>query len=173
MKALLVLTFLLTMLHAQILENLQTFQADFTQKIDDKERKVVTYEGKIFADKKLQKAKWSYLKPIQKDVYIQQKLVTVVEPELEQVIIRKIASDFDIFTLLKNAKKIAPNLYETTYKKYTFKLYSNGKNIEKLVYKDDFDNLVTISFSNQKYDEKINPKTFEADVPKSYDLIIE
>ena len=165
--------FFIASLQAQILQNLQTFQADFTQKIDDKENKVVTYKGEIFADKKLNKAKWSYKKPIVKDVFIQKKLVTIVEPELEQVIVRKITSDFDIFTLLKNAKKIGKNLYQTKYKKYTFKLYSNGNTIEKLVYKDDFENLVTIEFTNQRYNEKIDPETFMMDVPKSYDLILE
>ncbi len=173
MRAIVFSLLFITSLQAQILQNLTSFQADFTQKIDDKEKKVVTYTGKIFADKKLNKAKWSYIKPIKKDVYIQQKLVTIVEPELEQVIIRKITSDFDIFTLLKNAKKVGKNLYTTKYKKYTFKLYSNGKTIEKLVYKDDFENLVTITFSNQKYNEKIDPSTFAMDVPKYYDLIME
>ena len=173
MKTLLVLTVFLMTLQAQILQNLTSFEADFTQKIDDKEKKVVIYTGKIYADKKLQKAKWSYVKPVRKDVYIQQKLVTIVEPELEQVIIRKIANDFDIFELLKNAKKIGKDLYITQYKKYTFKLYSNSKDIQKLVYKDDFDNLVTIEFSNQKYNKKIDPVVFKPDAPREYDLIIE
>ncbi|SFV51722.1 Outer membrane lipoprotein carrier protein LolA [hydrothermal vent metagenome] len=173
MKSILITLLLFIKLQAQILQNLTSFEANFTQTIDDKEKKVVKYEGKIFADKNLQKAKWSYYKPIRKDVYIQKKLVTIVEPELEQVIIRKISNDFDIFELLKNAKKIGKDLYLTKYKKYSFKLYSNGKDIQKLVYKDDFDNLVTIKFKHQKYNQKIDPVLFTPDAPKDYDLIIE
>lgn len=173
MKTLLFITFALTLLQAQLLENLQTFQADFVQTIDDKETKVVKYDGRIVADKKLKKAKWSYLNPIKKYVYVQDKLVTIVEPELEQVTIRKISNDFDLFALLNGAKKIGKNLYEAKYKKLTFKIFSDGQAISKLQYKDNFENIVTVTFKNQKYNEKIDPATFKPEAPATYDLIIE
>ena len=174
MKTTLLLTlFLTSLLQAGILEKLYSFEADFTQKIDDKEKKVVTYTGKIYADKKLQKAKWSYFDPVRKDVYIEDGSVTVVEPELEQVIVRPLSDDLNIFTLIKNAKRIGKNLYEAKYNQFKIKLFSNGKDIRKLQYTDEFDNLVTINFSHQKYNQPIDHKEFEIKTPPSFDLITE
>lgn len=170
-KALLILLFL-SDLFAEIVLDFSSFQADFIQQIDDESKKIVKYYGKIYA-KKPKTALWKYTKPIQKDVYIKGRSVVIVEPELEQVIMRRIKDDFDIFSLLKEAKKVGKNRYEAIYKNTHFTLFFDGKNIQKLIYKDSFDNLVTISFSNQKYDIKFDPKIFDPKYPKDYDLIIE
>ncbi len=161
-----------THLFGGILLNLTSFKADFTQQINDKENKIVTYEGKIYA-KKTFLAFWHYTKPVQKDIYIDKISVVVVEPELEQVIIRKIHEDFDIFALLKSAKEIGKNKYEAPYKDVVFTLYYDGKDIQKLQYNDNFDNLVTITFTNQKYDITLEDTLFKPDVPNEYDMIIE
>jgi len=155
-----------------ILENLTSFEADFSQTIHNQEEKVVTYEGHVVAAKP-QYARWDYTKPIQKSVYIDNHSVVVIEPELEQAIIRKIHDDFDIFTLLKNAKKIAKNSYEAHYKETTFIIQYNGKDIEQLRYNDNFDNEVVIKFTHQKYNKKIDPSIFKPDIPDEYDMIIE
>ena len=170
-KALLLLLFL-SDLFAGIPLNFSSFQADFIQQIDDESKKIVKYYGKVYA-KKPKTALWKYTKPIKKDVYINDNAVVIVEPELEQVIMRHINGDFDIFSLLKRAKKVGRDKYEATYKKTLFTLYFDGKNIQKLVYKDGFENIVTITFSNQKYDVKFAPQLFDPKYPKDYDLILE
>jgi len=172
MKKTLILLLFLTDLFAEIPLHFSSFQADFIQQIDDESKKIVKYYGKVYA-KKPKTALWKYTKPIQKDVYINNNAVVIVEPELEQVIMRHVKSDFDIFTLLKHAKKVGKNRYEATYKKTTFTLYFDGKNIQKLRYKDNFENLVTITFSNQKYDLKFDSNLFDPKYPKDYDLILE
>ena len=172
MKKALFLILFLSNLFAEIPLNFSSFQADFIQQIDDESKKIVKYYGKVYA-KKPKTALWRYTKPIRKDVYINDNAVVIVEPELEQVIMRHINGDFDIFSLLKQARKVGKNRYEANYKKTLFTLYFDGKNIQKLVYKDSFENLVTITFSNQKYDIKFDPKLFDPKYPKDYDLILE
>jgi len=172
MKQVLILLFLLSDLFAGIPLNFSSFEADFVQQINDESKKIVKYYGKVYA-KKPKTALWKYIKPIKKDVYINDNAVVIVEPELEQVILRRIAGDFDIFSLLKRAKKVGKNKYEARYKKTLFTLYFDGKNIQKLIYKDSFENLVTIIFSNQKYNTKFDKTIFEPKYPKDYDLILE
>ena len=172
MKKVLILALFLKSLFADIPLNFSSFEADFIQQIDDESKKIVKYYGKVYA-KKPKTALWKYTRPIQKDVYINDNAVVIVEPELEQVIMRHIEGDFDIFSLLKQAKKVGTNKYEARYKKTLFTLYFDGKNIQKLSYKDSFENLVTITFSNQKYDVKFDKTLFEPKYPKDYDLILE
>ena len=161
-----------TALFGEIPLRFSSFQADFVQQIDDQDNKIVKYYGKIYA-KKPKIALWQYTKPIVKNVYINDDAVVIVEPELEQVIMRKIQDDFDIFSLLKEAKKVGKNRYEAHYKDTLFTLYFDGKNIQKLLYKDNFGNLVTITFSNQKYDIKLDQEIFTPKYSKEFDLIME
>ena len=96
MKKILFLIFIFTNIYAQINLDINSFSADFTQEISDENNKIVKYVGKINA-KKPKLAMWSYSKPVEKKVYIEKNSVVVIEPELEQIIIRKLHDDFDIF----------------------------------------------------------------------------
>ena len=149
-----------------------TFKADFIQQINDQNNKIVKYKGVVYA-KKPSQAMWVYKKPINKTVYIDNTSVTTIEPDLEQVIIRKIHDDFNIFALLKQAKKIDNNHYRTKYKDVVFDIVYENANIKEITYKDDFDNLVSIKFSNQQKNIKIDDVVFQPDLPDDYDLIIE
>jgi len=128
---------------------LNSFDADFVQNITDDKNKTLLYSGHIVATKP-QSALWNYTKPIKKDIYISEYSVTIIEPEIEQVIIRRISSNFDIFHLIKNAKEIQKNRYLTTYKNTKFHITIQNGMIESISYKDEFDNNVEIIFTNQK-----------------------
>jgi outer membrane lipoprotein carrier protein len=171
-STLFLLFFPFSSLFAGILLDISSFEADFTQQIDDKENKVVIYKGKVYA-KKPQTALWRYTHPVRKDVYINTNKVLIIEPELEQAIVRKIKDDFDFFHLLEEAKKVGPNKYEAKYKGKKFQLFFDGKDIQKLTYIDDFDNLVTIKFTHQNYNTPLDEKIFNPTIPKEYDLIME
>ena len=86
-------------------DSINSFEADFTQSVTDDKNKSLIYSGHIVASKP-QNALWNYLKPIKKDVFINRFEVTVIEPEIEQVIIRRIESNFDFFNMIENAKKL-------------------------------------------------------------------
>ena len=172
MNKLLILLLGTSYLCAAILTDINTFHAHFIQHIDDGNKKIVSYEGEVFA-KKPKLALWRYLKPIRKDVYIVNDKVTVIEPELEQAIIRTLHDDFDIFTLLNKATKIQEGLYQAKYKNITFKLYFEKKEIKKLLYKDNFENIVTIIFDKQQYNAPIKESFFVPRIPKEFDIIIE
>ncbi len=151
-------------------DTLNSFEADFTQSVTDDKDKSLVYKGHIIASKP-QNALWNYTKPIKKDVYINNFSVTVIEPEIEQVIIRKIESNFDFFSMVQNAKKIDENRYEANYKESKFIITTKNELIESISYIDEFENRVKIVFENQKQNEKINLELFVPKYPLEFDII--
>jgi len=152
------------------IDNINSFQAEFTQSVTDDKNVSIEYNG-LIAAKKPQNAVWNYLMPIKKDVYISKYKVTVVEPEIEQVIIRRIESNFDFFILIKNAVKVNDNTYEANYKETKFMIKIDNSLIESISYKDEFDNDVKIIFRNQKQNIEILDSKFIAKYPVEFDII--
>lgn len=166
------LTFLLYTLSFSNPLQLQSFEADFTQTITDEKGKILSYSGDIKALKP-QYALWTYSAPVEKRVYVDSGRVVMVEPEIEQVIIRKIRGDLDFFTLLKNAKKIDEKTYITRYEESDIFIKVDESKIVSLSYKDKFDNDVKIVFSKQLQNSKLSPALFQAVYPLEYDIIKE
>jgi len=151
-------------------ENIDTFEADFNQSVTDEKGKTINYSGHVIASKP-QNAKWSYKKPILKDIYVTSYQITIVEPELEQAIKKRINSNFNLFNLLKNAKKIADNRYETYFKNAKFQITLKKGVINSISYIDEFDNSVKVVFSNQEINKKLSLKIFSPKIPIEYDVI--
>ena len=154
------------------LTNFSSFEADFVQTITDEKGEVLSYSGSLKALKP-QFALWNYETPVEKRVYIQDKSITVVEPELEQVIIRRISNDFDFFTLIKNAKKIDKENYVATFEESDIYIELKDSKVLSLSYKDKFDNDVKILFSKQQHNKQISPSLFKASYSQGYDIITE
>jgi outer membrane lipoprotein carrier protein len=95
----------------------------------------------------------------------------MVEPDLEQAIIKRIDSNFDFFSLLSTAKKINDNKYIARYNNTTFFIIIDNSKIKSILYKDEFDNNVKIDFTNQIENKKMNKKAFEPIIPEDYDII--
>lgn len=151
-------------------DNLATFKADFTQSITDDKNKVLHYEGSLVAAKP-QNVLWSYVKPVKKDVYINDNNVIVVEPELEQAIFKRIQSKFDFFNIIKNSKQLDKNTYIATYNNKDFLIQTKGNMIESISYVDEFENKVKILFNNQKENEKVDSEIFKPKIPADFDII--
>jgi len=158
-----------SILNASI-DNIKSFEADFTQNIKDEKDKILKYTGHVYASKP-QLAKWEYITPVEKSIFISPFTITIVEPEIEQVIIRKIKSNFNFFQLIKNAKEIKKNIYEASYKNTIFTITKENKFIKSITYIDEFENKVTILFSNQKQNHDINLEVFTPKYPLEYDII--
>ena len=151
-------------------DTLNSFDADFTQSVTDDKDKSLVYKGHIIASKP-QNALWNYMTPVKKNVYISRAEVTIVEPEIEQVIIRRIDSSFDFFNMVKNAKKVKNNLYLARYKESTFTITTKNNLIESISYLDEFENKVKIVFENQKQNEKIDAELFIPRYSLEFDII--
>lgn len=171
MKILLLSLFLSTLSMAS-LQSIYSFKADFVQSVIDDKQKTLTYNGHVVASKP-QNALWKYTKPVTKDVYINSNTVTVIEPEIEQVIIKRIQSSFDFFKLIKNAKEVEKNKYVTSYQNSEFTITTERSLIKDISYMDEFENKVKIVFTHQKQNEDIEDEVFIPLIPLEFDIIRE
>jgi len=152
------------------IDKITSFEADFTQNIKDEKEKVLSYKGHVIAHKP-QFAKWEYKTPVEKNIFITPFAITIVEPEIEQVIVRKIKSNFNFFQLIKNAKEIRKNVYEANYKHTIFTIEKENNLIKSISYIDEFENNVTIIFEKQKQNHKVKLEVFNPKFPLDYDII--
>lgn len=169
MKLLLITALLSLYLNASILD-LTTFEADFTQSITDDKNKVLIYKGHVIASQP-QNATWKYKTPIEKDVYINRYEATIVEPEIEQVVIRRMHNEFDFFKMIKKAKKTSKDNYVTTYNNTKYTITLNKGFVKSISFLDQFENNVKIEFSNQIQNHKIDKKHFIPKYPVDFDII--
>lgn len=153
-------------------ESIQSFEADFTQTITDEEKKVLKYKGSMHA-KRPDLVLWSYKEPINKKIYVTKIRAVIVEPELEQAIIKKLQGEIDFFGILTSAEKVDDMHYKASYKGITFVLQEENGVIQSLSYTDQLENNVLISFSKQKQNRPIDEKLFTPKVPKDFDIIRE
>ena len=162
MKKLLMVLFFLITLNALTLP--KNFQSDFVQTITDKDNKII-YKGKIFY--KNGKLLWHYTYPVDKYIWILDK-VYIYEPDLYQVTITR-KPKFNLENIIKNAKKVNNNLYETKINDILVKFKYNNF-LKELKYKNKMDNLVDIKFFNQKI-IPIKDSIFKPNYPKDVDII--
>jgi outer membrane lipoprotein carrier protein len=149
---------------------LNSFEADFTQTITDDKDKVLKYSGHISASKP-NDALWQYKTPVDKSIYIGKYEAVIVEPEIEQVIIRRINSEFDFFKMIKRAKELSKGVFTTTYNNKTYLINTDKGLVSSISFLDQFENKVKISFSNQKQNHKIDQKIFIPKYPMDFDII--
>jgi len=154
------------------LKDISSFEADFTQNILDDKGTKIEYSGHITATKQ-KFALWQYIKPIEKSVYILSNKIIVIEPEIEQAIIKHIDENFDLFRVIQSANKIAKNKYLAKFNNKSYLIEMNGDKISSISYQDELENNIQIFFHNQKVNVKIAKERFIPVIPDEYDVIRE
>lgn len=153
-------------------EDVNTFNAEFKQTIVNEQNKKIEYEGVVYI-KRPGFAFWEYQKPILKQVYLIEKEVVIIEPELEQVIVTEVDGAIDFLKILNDSKKISSDLYETLIKDQKYLLFIENDLLKRVQFIDKMDNRVDIEFFNQKKNSKIEERVFEPIIPEEFDIIKE
>lgn len=151
-------------------DNLNTFSAHFTQTVVDDKNTTIKYSGDIKA-KRPNMAMWNYVEPVKKKIYINNQDLVIIEPELEQAILKKVGNTIAFFEMLKHAKKIDNEHYVAKYENLNLHIRVNGDKIVDITYLDELENKVTITFTNQVDNKEIDDKNFKADIPIDFDII--
>ena len=164
-------TFLLTfsVLFAGVFD-FNTISSEFKQTIVNEENSKIVYSGNFYATTEA-KALWVYKSPIDKKIYFSQNQVVIVEPELEQVIITNLQNVPNLTEILKSAKSVDTNTYETTYEDIKYVIHVKGDNIESISYSDKLENRVTIELFNQTINSFLDDSLFKATIPKDFDVV--
>jgi len=151
-------------------ENIRSFEADFLQTVTNESGKTIEYKGKVFI-KNNGKVLWKYFEPVVKNVFLIDDLVIVDEPELEQAIYTKLEKSIDMIKLLKEAKKIEENLFESNLYDVEYLIKIKDDKISSLSYKDELANSIEIKFLNNKQNIEIKDSVFQFLPPDYYDII--
>ncbi|MEA3372726.1 MAG: LolA-like outer membrane lipoprotein chaperone [Campylobacterota bacterium] len=151
-------------------ETINTFSADFEQRITDDQNKTLTYRGHVWS-KRPNSALWHYKNPIEKMVYVRGQKVVIIEPDLEQVLMRKIDRDIDLLAILKTSKPLDNGKHEAFFDAQRFVITETQGVIQQIDYLDSFENRVVLQFSDQELNRPIDAEKFIAKIPKDYDII--
>lgn len=148
----------------------KTFSCDFVQSVKNSSGSKVEYKGSIFIDTN-SKIAWIYKTPIEKNIYIVDKAVTVIEPQIEQVIFTKHNTQIDLFAIVEKASQKKSNFVQKIdSQNYNIKVASSG-DIVGIDYLDEFENSVTLTFHNTSYNKKIDSSIFDFIIPSHYDIL--
>ncbi len=149
-----------------------SFQSNFKQTITNDKKKKIIYNGRmLYSQGNI--VKWNYKKPTKKEVCSNNKRLTVIDHDLEQITRYRLSKAINLTQIIKNAKFRRKQVYIAKYedKSYTIQVDKSGK-LARIAYYDDLDNTVLIIFNNIKYSNKrINNKKLECKIPKEYDII--
>ncbi len=165
-----VMLFISSVFGSSTLENLKSFEADFVQSVTNESNKTIEYKGKVFI-KNSGKVLWKYETPIIKNVYVLDNIAIVDEPELEQAIYTTLENSIDIVKLLKEAKKVEENKFETNLYNTKYIILLEDEKIKSLSYTDQLENKVLIKFNNSKQNIEISDDIFTFLPPEYYDII--
>lgn len=154
------------------MDSLQSFSADFTQTVTDDTNRTITYTGHIEAVRP-DKARWDYVKPVAKSVFVDGRRITIVEPELEQAIIKEVDGNIDLFRILSKASPQGDGIYLAQHESQAFLIKIHEDIPMAISYKDAFENRIRILFSLQQINREIDAAVFIPDVPKAYDVLTE
>jgi len=157
-------------LQAQNLQDIQTFEANFTQTIRSPSGKKISYRG-ILHIHEPSLVRWQYITPIEKFVYIKKYTITIIEPDLEQVVVTKLDKEINVLELLKQATLISQNTYSSNFNNIQYILTLKNNLLENIQYKDELENEVIITFKKVHQNHKIDNSIFKFTIPHDYDVI--
>jgi outer membrane lipoprotein carrier protein len=172
MRSLLVVLLCSLGVYANALTLPEHFKAEFTQKITNAKKKVITYKGKVYFSNKSH-SKWDYHVPTKKQVCINGRELTVVDHELEQVSQYAIDKGFNFSKILENAKPHKKNIYVAKYENISYTIQVDvHKRLHSIAYFNEDENKVQIIFKKVKYGKgSLNKKLLGCKIPKDYDII--
>lgn len=150
-------------------ENIKSFWADFVQNVSSENEGKISYEGNIEA-KVPNLAKWTYLKPLKKEIYINAQNVIVYEPNLYQATITHLEEKADFLSIIKTAVLGKDGRYLSVIGKTSYFLTFKDKKPYLLEFNDEFGNEVRIEFKNVRMNIPLKDSDFVF-VP-SYDIDI-
>lgn len=140
-------------------EDIKTFRSDFIQVVKSDDGQQVVYRGK-FEAKAPNLAKWVYIKPLEKEIYIDGKDVVIYEPNLAQATITHLKENTDFISILKKATLSSGGKYHSKVGDTSYELTLKDKKPYLLEFVDEFGNKIEIKFSNISINTPINEKDF-------------
>ncbi len=159
-----------SILFSSDIKDIKTYSASFTQSIINNSGTRIEYKGSINI-KQPNSLVWLYKDPIEKNVYVNSRDITIIEPDLEQAIISRIDEEINLLDLLQNAVPFGDSLYKASLHNIDYNLKIINGILIQIKYNDMIDNKVEINFHNIEQNHKINDSVFRFKIPRDFDII--
>ena len=153
-------------------DHIETFSADFVQTVTDDTNKTITYEGHL-ETMRPDRARWDYTSPVEKSVFIVGHTVTIIEPELEQAIVKEFRDDIDLFRILENARPLGEGVFLAEHGSQKFLIKMKGDVLQAISYLDAFENRIRIRFLHQKVNPPLEASALTPHIPEDFDVLTE
>ncbi|PAF41644.1 LolA-like outer membrane lipoprotein chaperone [Helicobacter sp. 11S02596-1] len=140
-------------------EGIKSFWADFVQSVATEDGGKIFYQGSIEA-KVPDFAKWTYVKPLKKEIYINAQNVVIYEPNLYQATITHLEEKTDFFSIIKGAVLQKDGRYRSVIGKISYFLTFKDKKPDLLEFQDEFGNEVSIKFKNVRLNIPLKDSDF-------------
>lgn len=150
-------------------ENIKTFHSKFRQVITSDGESIV-YSGELFI-KRPNQLFWKYIEPVKKSIYINKDRFIMVEPDLEQVIIKHISDKMQFIKILESSKKISKDKYLTTFDGREYLILLKDGNLYRVIYNDELENSVEITLTDREVNKKIDDRVFLPKIGEDFDRI--
>jgi len=150
-------------------ENVHSFSSLFRQTVTS-DGKDIIYYGELYIQKP-NSIVWKYKTPIEKSIYIRDNSVFMIEPDLEQVIIKSIPEALKFINILENSKKLTENRFITEVEGNQFLIILKDSILHRIIYQDEVENNIEITFLNPKNNIDIPTSIFVPIIPNDFDRI--
>jgi len=150
-------------------ENVHSFTSSFRQTVTS-DGKSISYLGELYIQKP-NAILWKYQNPVQKSIYIRDNSVFVVEPDLEQVIIKSIPESLKFINILQNSTKLSENRFITKVGDNSFLIILKNNILHRIIYQDEVENNIEITFLNPQNNISILNSVFVPIIPTDFDRI--
>ncbi|BCD68046.1 LolA-like outer membrane lipoprotein chaperone [Nitratiruptor sp. YY09-18] len=158
-------------LYAKI--NIASFHSPFIQTVINDQNRTLRYEGEVWFTKEPLRIKWIYKKPNYKEIYINNQKVYIIEPDLEQVVVKRVQKKDNFFTILDSAVLVKGKQYKAFYDGHDIFIdLKNGK-ISKVTYTDKLENKNSILFTHPQQNIPLDDSNFTIEIKSDWDVIEE
>ena len=174
------------------IDNLQSFSATFSQYTYNQNDNLIKKSNGNITYKKKSKYILEYINPNKIKFISDGQFLTTYDEDLEQVIIQSLGDspNQNIVNIMTNKKIIDNNFDIKSYsvngenhikfipkskeaKRNIFLLVIKNNKIMKISFMNDFEQSVTMNFSNFKKNQKFLDSLFNIDYPENFDVIID
>lgn len=171
----------------QLLNNVKTFQANFSQVIQNKNGSTLQESNGKMALQRPGRFRWETLNPNQQLIIADGKIIWVYDKDLQEVTQKKQTNDIQSPGLLLSdsvdhlAKRYAISSSEkndftlTPYKQDLFKsvelVFDNQNNLSQMILHDNIGQTTQIQFTHTSTNQSLSPHLFIFRPPKNVDVI--
>ena len=174
----------------QLLQNIDTYQADFVQTVMDDSKLVQQSSGKFFLLRP-GKFRWDVQSPNRQLLIAKDKRLWIYDPDLEQVTVQKVSKaagatpalllsgdlqtlnrDFTILAINKRNQQgfeLTPKNFNEHFK--TAQLYFNHAQLQEMSLEDQLGHITKILFKHIQVNQGLDAKLFNFIPPKGVDII--